>query len=250
MDIRPLIIGHRGASYDAPENTLASFRLAIEQGADGIEGDFQLTKDGRVVCIHDQTTARTAGIDQIIAESTLEELKVLDVGCWKERHWAGERIPTLEEILDVVPHGKWVLIELKCGAEIISPLKGILSRSKCSMENIRFLTFDPLLAGELTALIPEIPVCLNVEFSRETADKIWAPSLEQTLDIMVECGAAGLSSEAGDWIDDFFVNAVRRNVREMFVWTVDSVVEAMRYQRLGVDAVMSNRPGFIRAGMS
>lgn len=250
MNNRSIIIGHRGASRDAPENTLASFCLAFEQGADGIEGDYQLTRDGQIVCMHDQATTRTAGTDLVIAESTLEELKTLDVGSWKGRRWACERIPTLEEVLAVVPVGKWVFIELKCGSEIIPPLMEILFRSKISMEKIRLLTFDPLLAGELTTAIPGIPVCLNVEYMQKKLDETWGPSIDQILDMMAESGATGLSSEAGDWIDEAFVNAIRGTGKELFVWTVDSVVEAMRYQILGVDAVMTNRPGFLRSGMS
>jgi glycerophosphoryl diester phosphodiesterase len=250
MDNRPLIIGHRGASHDAPENTLAAFRLAFEQGADGIEGDYRLTRDGQIVCMHDESTARTAGIDLVIAESTLEELVSLDVGSWKEQRFAGVRIPTLEEVLAILPVGKWVFIEIKCGSEIISPLKGILCRSKASMEKIRLLTFDPLLAGELRATIPSIPVCLNVEYTQKKLDETWAPSLDQILDMMACSGAAGLSSEAHGRVDNSLVDAARRNVKELFVWTVDSASEAMRYQRLGVDAVMTNRPGFLRSGMS
>ena len=71
----PRIIAHRGASHDAPENTLAAFRLAWEQGADGVEGDYYLTKDGEVVCIHDATTGRTGDRDLKVASSTLAELR-------------------------------------------------------------------------------------------------------------------------------------------------------------------------------
>ena len=77
------IVAHRGASLDAPENTLAAFRLAWSQGADAIEGDFRLTKDGRIACLHDDTTQRTAGLDLTVADSTLAELRELDVGSWK-----------------------------------------------------------------------------------------------------------------------------------------------------------------------
>ncbi|MDP6721144.1 MAG: glycerophosphodiester phosphodiesterase family protein, partial [Pirellulaceae bacterium] len=94
-----LIVAHRGASYDAPENTLAAFRLAWRQGADGIEGDFYLTKDGQIVCIHDADTKRTAGVSRQVAKSTLAELRELDVGRWKDEEFAGERMPTLQQVL-------------------------------------------------------------------------------------------------------------------------------------------------------
>ena len=79
---KPLLIAHRGGSREAPENTLAAFHQAWQQGADGIEADFRLTRDGRVVCLHDAGTGRTAGIDIAVAEATFAELRRLDVGSW------------------------------------------------------------------------------------------------------------------------------------------------------------------------
>ena len=79
----PLVVAHRGASRDAPENTLAAFKLAWEQGADAIEGDFLLTKDNKIVCIHDKSTGRLADRKLIVKESTLSQLRELDVGLGK-----------------------------------------------------------------------------------------------------------------------------------------------------------------------
>ncbi len=113
-----VIVGHRGASFDAPENTIAAFKLAWEQQADGIEGDFYITKDKQVVCIHDADTKRTAGKKLVVAESTLTELRELEYGKWKDAKFAGEPIPTFEEVLKVVPSGKLFVIELKVGPDI------------------------------------------------------------------------------------------------------------------------------------
>lgn len=95
----PLIIGHRGASRDAPENTLASFRLAWSHRADGIEADFRLAADGTIVCMHDATTGRTTGENLEIAAATAEELRCLDAGTWKGSAWSGAVVPTLDEVL-------------------------------------------------------------------------------------------------------------------------------------------------------
>lgn len=84
-----LIVAHRGASKRAPGNTLPAFELAWKQGADAIEGDFRLTKDGHVVCIHDETIKRTAGADLNVAQSTLSELRKLDVGAWFDPAFKG-----------------------------------------------------------------------------------------------------------------------------------------------------------------
>ena len=93
------IIAHRGASFDAPENTLAAFRLAWDEGADGVEGDFMLTADGQIVCFHDVDTQRVAGTARSSSESTFAELASLDVGSWKGARWRGERIPSLADVL-------------------------------------------------------------------------------------------------------------------------------------------------------
>src|SRR5450631_227872 len=120
------LIAHRGASREAPENTQAAFDLAWRQGGDGIECDFRLTRDGRVVCIHDATTGRTSGADISVAEASLDELRRLDIGLWKGEQWRGERIVILEELLEQLPEGKSLFIELKCGPEIVEPLVTIL----------------------------------------------------------------------------------------------------------------------------
>ncbi len=115
--VSPLVVAHRGASHDAPENTLPAFRLAWEQGADAIEGDFFLTKDGHIVCTHDRMTGRLnpGKVKLQVADSTLAELQALDVGSWKGETWRGERMPTLAEVFATVPAGKRILIEVKCG---------------------------------------------------------------------------------------------------------------------------------------
>jgi glycerophosphoryl diester phosphodiesterase len=101
------IIAHRGASFDAPENTLASLRLGYEQGAEAGVLDVHLSKDGRVVVHHDPDTARSAGRQQLLTAQTLDELRTLNVGQWGK--WRGsafaEKIPLLSEVLALVPAG-------------------------------------------------------------------------------------------------------------------------------------------------
>jgi glycerophosphoryl diester phosphodiesterase len=102
----PALIAHRGASQDAPENTIAAFTLAWKQGADGIEGDFQLTHDGEIVCIHDPTTKRTAEQDLKVSEATLKELRQLDVKPWKGHSRKDARIPASMRCLPPFRRGR------------------------------------------------------------------------------------------------------------------------------------------------
>ena len=105
------VIGHRGASEDAPENTLSSVKESFKQGSDGVEIDIRLTKDNHVVCIHDKNSLRTSGEFLIISETKFNALKKLDVGSWKSKKWKNERIPLLEEVLKVIPDKKEIFIE-------------------------------------------------------------------------------------------------------------------------------------------
>src|SRR5262245_6414264 len=136
------IIAHRGASHDAPENTVAAIKLAWEQNADGSEFDVYLSKGGRVVVIHDKDTQRTAGVKKLVADCTLAELRALDVGKWKDPKYAGEKIPTLEEMLATVPAGKKVFVEVKCGPEIVPGMIRVLKASRLKPEQTPVISFN------------------------------------------------------------------------------------------------------------
>ncbi|MHC4205315.1 MAG: glycerophosphodiester phosphodiesterase family protein, partial [Planctomycetota bacterium] len=122
------IIAHRGASHIAPENTMASVMLGWEKDAD-VEVDVYLTKDKKIVAIHDDTTERTAGIELNVAETNSEELLKLDVGSFKSEEYAGEQIPFLADIVETIPRGRKLYVEVKCGQEILPHLKELLAQS-------------------------------------------------------------------------------------------------------------------------
>ncbi|HVT29659.1 MAG TPA: glycerophosphodiester phosphodiesterase family protein, partial [Lacipirellulaceae bacterium] len=129
-----LIIGHRGASHDAPENTIASYKLALHQGADGFEGDYWLNASGRILDLHDKDTKRVAGKKLVVTTAPFNQLRSLDLGIRKDPKWRGERMPTLEEVLAIVPADKKVFIELKSGPEIVAPMAKVLAASHVSPE--------------------------------------------------------------------------------------------------------------------
>ena len=145
---KPMIVAHRGSSAQAPENTLPAFQLAWEQGADAIETDFQLTKDGHIVCFHDKDTKRVNGQPLAIADATLEELRQLDMGgiqpqaseralrAWSSDQYKGTRIPTTAEVFAIVPAGKKIFIEIKCEPEIIDPLLRELGSSGLTPDQV------------------------------------------------------------------------------------------------------------------
>ena len=136
-----MIIAHRGISFDLPENSLSAFNASWAVGVDGIEGDFHLTRDGSIVCIHDDNTSRVCNKNLVICNSTLQELKELNLQCEGKNH-LNIKIPTLTEVLKTVPSGKKIFIEIKCGVEILSPLVKELSRSKINSNQVVIISFD------------------------------------------------------------------------------------------------------------
>jgi len=241
-----LIIGHRGASRDAPENTLASFRLAFEQGADGIEADFRLTLDGEIVCLHDDHTTRTAGGDLRVEQATLARLRRLDAGLWRGAFWAGERIPTLKEVLCALPAGKMLFIELKSGPEIVGPLAAALADSGVPVAQIRFLSFSAELVLLLKERLPQYRACWLCDHRFRG---VWRPSRAEVLATLQKSRADGLASRQSAILDEQFVRCLRENNLEIHVWTVDAAAAARRLCALGVDSVMTNRPGWLRRAL-
>ena len=242
----PLIIGHRGASSEAPENTLESFRLAWDQGADGIEADFRLSADERIVCMHDATTGRTTGGDLNIAATTLKVLRRLDAGLWKGEVWAGAMIPTLDEVLAALPHGSRLFIEIKSGAEIIAPLERVLQASGLSPERIRLLSFSAPLIAALKQRLPDWHACWLCDYRHTLLTNVWSPSKEKVLDTLLRSGADGLASADHSFLDLDLADTLRGLGMEIHVWTVDRLPAAQRLCKLGVDSIMTNRPGWLR----
>lgn len=113
-----MVVAHRGASGEAPENTIPAFNLAWQQGADAIEGDFHLTKDGQVVCIHDANTIKAAGKNLVVKNTTLAELKKLDVGIKKGPAFEGTSIPTIGEVFETIPKKKRSILKSSVGLKL------------------------------------------------------------------------------------------------------------------------------------
>jgi glycerophosphoryl diester phosphodiesterase len=244
------IVAHRGASRDAPENTLAAFRLAWAQGADGVEGDFRLTADGEIVCMHDRDTLRTSGAELVVAESTLAALRALDVGSWKAPRFAGERVPTLDEVLASVPAGRFVLIEVKCGPEIVPALDRSLTATALAPRQLRVIAFDPAVIAACKARMPEIDAYWLTGHERDEATGRWSNSLAETLPTLARIGADGLdTSVPPEVVDAAFVRALRAARMQVHAWTVDDARTAARLYWLGVDSITTNVPAELRAAL-
>lgn len=242
-----IIVAHRGASHDAPENTLSAFRLAWEQGADAIEGDFFLTKDLQIACIHDSKTKRTSGVEKNVADATMEELKSLDVGSWKDPKFRGERIPTLSEVLFTVPEEKKIYIEIKCGPEIVPHLLPVLKQSGLKPEQTIVISFDDKVIAETRRLIPDIQAYWLAGFRENKETKVWEPTLDSLFETLKECRATGLDVQSNRmFVDEAFVKRLRETRLGFHIWTVNEPADARHFQKLGVDSITTDRPEFLR----
>lgn len=219
---RGLILGHRGASAEAPENTLQAFRLALEQGADGIEFDVQPSADGAPVVIHDDTVDRTTDGRGVVAALPWQALAVLDAG-------GGERVPRLEDVAAwAVQTRAWLNVELKApGAEAASlqvlRATGLLERTVLS-------SFDPEVVARVGRLDPAARRFLLTERWDEPARGAVAA-----------CGAEGVCLE-----DRAATAEALRELAEaqlpVVVWTVDDARRIEQLLHAGVTAVITNVP--------
>jgi glycerophosphoryl diester phosphodiesterase len=237
------IIAHRGASYLAPENTLAAVQLGWEKQAD-VEVDVYLSKDNRIVVMHDSTTKRTAGgVDLKLSETDSQELRKLDVGSFKAPEFAGERIPYLEEVLATIPPGRKLFVEIKCKKEILPILEPMIAASG-KKSQIVIICFDLEVAAEAKKLIGVPTYWLKGTDKVKDTDQ-WIPHDSSLIQTARDRGLDGLDVHYAG-VTAEFAGAVRDAGQKLYVWTVDDPNEAARLVALNVDGITTNRPGWLR----
>lgn len=236
------IIAHRGVSSDAPQNTLAAFRLAWEQNADAVEGDFSLTKDGRVVCIHDPDTESVAGTRLVVGQATLAELRKLDVGRLKGEQWARERIPTLEEVLAIVPDGKQIFIH--CDQTIFPYLKNCLADSGLRPEQVVIISWSSGALAEARQVLSGHKTLWLMGRERDKETGKWKPETVQLLKVLDECGIDGFNSDPS--IDEDLIKAAHQAHKEIYVWGINRPDHAERLKQFGVDGITTDCPGLLK----
>ncbi len=155
----PLVIAHRGSSAQAPENTLAAFRLAADQHADAIELDVDLTRDGQAIVMHDATIDRTTDGHGRVNDLTREELRRVDAGSWKGAAFAGERVPLLAEVFEAAGPRLLINIEIKSTAlrsNGIEAKVAELIRRYDLLERVIISSFNPLALIRVKRLEPRL----------------------------------------------------------------------------------------------
>ncbi|HEX6386159.1 MAG TPA: glycerophosphodiester phosphodiesterase family protein [Anaerolineae bacterium] len=228
----PLILAHRGASADAPENTLTAFALAREQGADGVELDVHLSADGWPVVIHDERVERTTSGTGRVSRLTVAELQALDAG-------AGQAIPTLDEVFEMLGPGFLYNVEIKAEGWRSKGIEAAVADriEAYHLENQTVVSsFSPLVVRRarrhltrttLVALIHDRPLSrFHTWLARAEADH---PHYSL--------------------VDTAYMERVRKQGYRVHVWTVDDPAEARRLAGLGVHAIVTNKPEFIRESL-
>ncbi|MBS4190410.1 glycerophosphodiester phosphodiesterase [Bacillus sp. FJAT-49705] len=234
-------IAHRGAAGYAPENTIAAFDLAVEMKADYIEIDVQRSKDGELVVIHDTTVDRTTDGTGKVGDLTFEQLRNLDAGSWKGEQFAGELIPTFEEVLDRY-HGKaGILIELKApelypGIEeqVAEALKE-RNLDKPQNEKIIIQSFNFESIKKMDQLLPKVPIGVLTSNPKDTT-----PEALQEF------------STYADWFNPSYgivteelVNQIHSLGMKIGSWTVRSQEAADFLFEMKVDAIISDYPDYV-----
>jgi glycerophosphoryl diester phosphodiesterase len=243
------MIGHRGASFDAPENTLAAIRLAWEQGADAVEVDVHMSRDGQIVVIHDDNTRRTAGLRKRVADQTAAELQELDAGSWKSSRWAGERIPLLWEALEIIPRGKRFFIEIKCGEGFIPAFEALRNKWQELAGRLVLIGFSFDLMQQVKKAFPELEVCWIVEFRRSLKTGRWSPDKRGVLEKVLQGNLDGLDTSAKGPLTAEWIGQVKEARLSYYVWTVDKPVVAQKLLKAGVDGITTNRPAWLREAL-
>jgi glycerophosphoryl diester phosphodiesterase len=232
-----LRIAHRGASGECPENTMAAFRRAIEQSAGMIECDLQLTADGHVVVCHDWTVDRTTGARGRVSELTLDEIRSLDAGSWRGDRFAGERVPTLEELLELALPRTQLNLELKCrdGAEAAHRLAMAVLAAVSRRDGLDAVIFSSFDAETLEAVRDVSPYAqIGILWSVPPFDLAW--------EVARDLGAIALHP-AAESVTPEIVDLAHENGLAVYVWTVNELDHMVDLVRMGVDGLFSDVPG-------
>jgi glycerophosphoryl diester phosphodiesterase len=231
----PLIIAHRGASGEAPENTLAAFQLALEQGCDAIELDIHLSADGELIVCHDDFINRTTNGTGKISEMSASQLKQYDAGLWFHEKYKGESLPLLEEVFELVPSNIIVNVEIK---NVPSYYEGIeqklinLLTAKNRLANVVVSSFDHQCLVRLKEIEPEAKIGIlyysKLVHHRKYTSLFPAPvySLHPNFEVVT-------SEEIED---------AKEHGLQVYSWTVNQPQEMIRVIDSGVSGVITDYP--------
>ncbi len=237
------VVAHRGDSSRAPENTLAAVKLAWQEGAPAVEIDVYLSRDKRIMLMHDPTTGRTGGTNLKISETDSAELRKLDVGSFKGEEFKGEKMPFFEEVLATIPEGRKLLVEVKCGPEILPLMKDALDHSGKASQVI-IISFNLQVCAQAKKVMPSIPALLLLGPTRNPDTGDISEHSAKHIDTARSHRLDGLDMHFSG-ITQGFADAVKEAGLMLYAWTVNDLEEARRLKQIGVDGITTDRPGWM-----
>ena len=237
---RTLIFGHRGASAYAPMNTLPAFELAARQGADGVELDVHFSQDKQLIVLHDFTVDHTTNAKGFARDMTLAQLKALDAGSWKGAEYTGTKIPTLDEVFQVIGQKLYVNVEIKSETEETDGVEQAVAdclRRNNMQERVIVSSFNPLALKRFREIMPDVPI-----------GYLYMPDYQPFAEVMET-----LPHEARHphhpMIDRAYMEWAKRKGYRVNTWTVNDPARAVELKRLGVDAIITDTPGVMREAL-
>lgn len=230
-----LVFGHRGAAAYAPENTLAAFQLALDQGVHGVEFDVHLTRDGVPVVIHDYSLEKTTTGHGLVAEHSYEDLEALDAGSHKGPEFDGEPIPTLEEVFRLLAGKIAMNVEVKADAEGIEDAVAALIDQYGVNEWVIVSSFNPLILQRFAAKHPHIALGFLYDESGP---------YEELLQLMTNIKYQARHPHH-TMIDGIYMRVAKEFGYRVNTWTVNDPVRAVELMRLGVDVIITDTPDVI-----
>ena len=234
------IFAHRGASGYAPENTLTAIKKAIEMKADGIEIDIQLTKDGKIVVIHDWKVDRTTTGRGYVYELNFDYIRSLDAGEWYTKDFVGEVVPTLEEVLEILPKDMMLNIEIKDIARrhsnIEEKMLEVLKKYPEKLDNIIISSFHHDKIKRLQELEPKLKLALltGSEFIE----------IEKYLSVN-DLNSYSYHPEK-NFISRETVKTLHEKGIKVFVWTVNKEEDLEYLISIGIDGIITNYPDIMK----
>jgi len=237
---RPRIVAHRGASFEAPENTLAAFKRAWALGVEAVELDVHVTKDGQVVVIHDASTLRIGGVDRPVAEQTLAELKQLDIGEWKHIKYKGERIPILAQALATIPAGRTMFVEIKSGKATAPAIADVIRQAHPTSVAVALQGFDPDALSALATALPDSPAYWTVDPPRDAKDQMM-PYPVSLIGETRQRGFAGLALDYRGVTPELLEAASKAEIL-VDVWTLNDTALLAEWAGRDVRWIETDRP--------
>ncbi|MDF7806501.1 glycerophosphodiester phosphodiesterase family protein [Pontiellaceae bacterium B12219] len=240
------IIAHRGASFDAPENTLESLQLGLDQQADAIECDVRLSRDGELVVIHDASLQRVAGIKRNVSDLPLADLQALDVGSWKAAKWKDARIPTLAAAVDLIPPDRRIFIEIKVGPAALSQLKKTIEAAALPHSQIVLMEFDLETVLAMRKMFPDLEILWLLDVPPVSSPAKRRQLLGANIKIAAQHGFDGVNVQNIPQLNTELIADCGRQQLKCYCWTVDRPHRANRLFKGRINGIATNRPGWIR----